>query len=175
MKHDSLIPQYAEKALSYEQLAYKAGAGSYKACDALLSLLRFTTVAALGATAFDDLRVAELQQALHTSYLHYCQPLENKEAIAFAIRWAWPPMNNYWVSFEALELMQAVNGLCALLQHLPQEQSVQHLITAYACDSQPDEAYLELGQSLQQLGFARKILSSVATTAPQALWQGFDA
>ena len=173
MKHNSWVPQYGEKALSYEQLAYKAGTGSYKACDALLSLLQFTAIAALGPKAFEDLSVSELQQALNAKYLQACQPIENKEAMALAVRWAWPPMDNHWIVFDALELMQAVKGLCLLLQQLPQDTVVQHLITAYAHDVQSDEAYLLLGQSLQHLGVSRATLQA-SGAMHTLLLQGFD-
>jgi hypothetical protein len=173
MKNDSWVPQYGDKALSDEQLAYKAGTGSYKASDALLSLLQFTAIAALGPRAFETLSVSELQQALNAKYLQACPPSENKEAMSLAVRWAWPPMDNHWIVFDALELMQAVKGLCLLLQQLPQETVVQHLVAAYAHDSLPDEAYLELGKSLQQLGFLRATLQA-SGARHTLLLQGFD-
>ena len=157
-----LISQHLDSPVALERVQYKARTGSSKACDMLRSLFEFTAIAVLGGDPLDAISLTELQNQLEQAYQEQ-MVTSSAECIQWAIRWAWPPLEQGRIVFDSAELLQAVEGLYELLNALPPETLIRN--TLQFADSQGLDGfdYEFIGENFKALGIPSILLDAILT------------
>jgi hypothetical protein len=157
------IPQYLDTPVSTEHFQQKLSAGSYKACEILRALLTFTAIGSLGGDPINNLSLNELQSQLGqiNQALNTGQP----DCIVWAIRWAWPVLEQSLIVFEAFEVLRAVEGLCDLITNQPQEQISRNLLAYLQNNHEGAFEYAILGENFKALNLSENLLERILETS----------
>ena len=118
------IPQASDRPEKAERFVDKALSGSYKAADMLRSLLEFTVTATLGSHAWADQESGVNAELLKSRLEDIASSRDDGDPITMAWRWAWPPVEDGCIVFEATEVILSAEALCRLLVHEPEEDQV---------------------------------------------------